>query len=223
MAKKTLSQKSQILHDSHEFNVNMDTREVFLTSVISNSDDEAGIDWRMSNNLLKNLRALESDSNLPITIHLQSPGGDLNYSFAMYDMIKSCQSHILIIGHGLVDSGGTIIMQAADNRVLMPNCEFMIHYGSIAVYGNVTEATSCLEWDKRLRSRLVDIYSERCMNSPKFSKGNMNVEQVKSYLRDILKEKQDWYMDSNEAVEYGFADGVIGSPGFENMKVLLDV
>ena len=65
-----------LLYDLHNYGANVDTREIFLHNYYtSDGDENPGVEYKMSNTFLKNVRALEIKSDKPITIHMQSVGG----------------------------------------------------------------------------------------------------------------------------------------------------
>ena len=48
-----------LLYDLHNYGANIDTREIFLHNYYSSDDDNPGVEYKMSNNFIKNIRALE--------------------------------------------------------------------------------------------------------------------------------------------------------------------
>src|SRR5690242_13998157 len=64
---------------------------------------------------MKGLKILDSlASDAPITIRLSSCGGELYDAMTIYDMVRSCDSRVEIIGFGKIFSMGLLILQAAD-------------------------------------------------------------------------------------------------------------
>lgn len=220
--KRTLSQRSEILNDIHEHSCLIDTREIFLHSYISNVEEEPGIDYRMSIHLQKNLRFLETINHDPILIHLYSEGGHINYSFAIYDSIRQCNSHVVILGYGCIASGGTIILQAADTRLLMPRACFMIHYG-YADSGSLN-STAAISYMNRLKidlDMMLDIYVQKCKDCTYFS--NQTPIKVRRFLERKIKGSSDFYMSSAETLKYGFIDGIVGQEPYNTLNNLLNV
>ncbi len=219
LSKRTLSQRSDILHDLHEHSCLVDNREIFLHSYISNSEEEPGIDYRMVINVQKNLRFLESLNQEPIFIHLFSEGGDISYTLAIYDSIRQCNSHVVILGYGCIASGGTVILQAADTRLLMPNASFMIHYGDAELAVGTIAAMSYMERFKKDLELMLDIYSTKCSEAPFFA--NQPLVEVKKFFERKIKENTDFYMSSSEALTYGFIDGIVGDKSYPSINNLL--
>ena len=63
------------ISEAHENDIIVSTREIFLHGCLDDEED-SGIDCRVSNRFLKNLKILESINNQPVTIHQYSIGGE---------------------------------------------------------------------------------------------------------------------------------------------------
>jgi ATP-dependent protease ClpP protease subunit len=100
----------------------------------------------------------------------------------------------------------SIILQAADNRLLTPNSYFMAHYGSTSLSCDYLNAINWMDFEKRLSNKMLEIYAKRCLDGEFFEGKDEN--QVKKYLSTKLK-SGDWFLEPAEAVYYGFADGVV--------------
>src|SRR5258708_376613 len=111
----------------HNYGVNLRTRELFLHSYYGNDEYEDGTDYRSSITFIKNLRILENASNKNILVHMQIEGGDFQAGMAIIDAIRLCRSPVVILAYAQASSMSGIILQAAKKRVLMPNCEFLMH------------------------------------------------------------------------------------------------
>ena len=203
-----------LLYDLHNYGANVDTREVFLHNYYASDDAEnPGVEYRMSNTFLKNIRALEIKSDKPITIHMHSVGGEWSDGMAIYDAIVMSKCFVTIIAYGQAESMSSIIFQAADKRLMTPNTYFMSHYGSTAAGGEYLSVQNWVKYEKIICDIMLDIYACSCI-SGKFFKEKYgpkpDVEKVKTYLSRKLK-SGDWYLSAEEAVYYGFADEVMHS------------
>lgn len=202
----------EILKDFHEYGANLATREIFLHNHYHTEDNEnPGVEYRMSNTLLKNLRALDSKSTSPIIIHMQSIGGEWDDGMAMFDAITMCRSYVTIIAYGQASSMSSIIFQAADLRLMTPNSHFMCHYGSASYDGSYLDVQNFTAYDKQCADKMLDIYSYKCANGAyfkdKFNK-KPTVKQVKGFLTKKLKDG-NWYLSSQDALYYGFCDDIL--------------
>lgn len=202
----------ELLKDFHDYGANINTREIFLHNHYHTEDNQnPGVEYRMSNTFLKNLRAIDMKSNQPITIHMQSIGGDWADGMAIFDAISMCRSYVTIIAYGQASSMSSIILQAADYRTLTPNTHFMCHFGSSEIVGEYLNAMNAADYEKKTCDIMFNIYAKRCVDGKffyeKFGK-KPSEKQVKQFL--IRKFKSgDWYLTAEEAIYYGFADSVL--------------
>ena len=115
---------SETIEDLHNFSIDVQAREVYLNSHIADCEEESGVDWRMATKFNKNIRLLTTGPlrEQPVLIHMHTVGGNWEDGLAIYDIIKSCTStHITIIAYAHARSMSSIIFQAADTRIFMPN------------------------------------------------------------------------------------------------------
>ena len=147
----------------HSYNIDVKNREIFLHSHFGYDEDESGVDYRSSVCFEKNLRFLNQQSSDNILIHMHSPGGDWEDCLSMYDTIRYSKAKTTILGYAKVQSASSIIFQAASTRILMPNVNMLIHYGSISIDDEHKAAISSLQWSERESSKLLDIL---IMNEP---------------------------------------------------------
>jgi ATP-dependent protease ClpP protease subunit len=200
-----------VLERLHEYNCLLETREIFLSP-----DNE--IDSSVSMTLVKNLRLLEQRSSQPIIIHLNSDGGCYYNSMAIYDAIFHCKSHITMVGYGLVASGGSILFQAGDIRLLMPSSKIMIHFGDMSLSSDSIAFLSTAEHFKILNEEMISLYVQKCIRGKKFD--GKSEQYIGRFLRKKLYEKQDIYLDVEESIDWGLADGCIGSTKYPDINSL---
>ena len=188
-------------------------REMYLLE----KKDESLINFYHSIAFYKELHELEKSSQ-PIVIHAHTVGGDWEDGMAMFDTIKFSPCTISMIGHGCLYSMGTILLQAAKKRYLMPNCSFMVHLGSTAFEGAYQTAASTMEFYQNGTDFMLDTYSERCCKGVFFKDKQMDQKKTRDFIHKKLKDKTDWYMTANEAVYYGFADKVLSKSEYINVR-----
>lgn len=218
--RRTISQRSELVYDIHEYGLNLDTREVWLHGYLTDMGwEDTMVDYRMANIFLKNLRLLETVGTGPILIHQCTCGGEWSYGMAIYDAIAACRSRVTILCHAHARSMSSIIPQAADVRVIMPNADFMIHYGDGGVEGFVPQVISEVDWWKKLNDRMLDIYVEVVRGSTRFYRWSQ--KRIREFLDGRMRSTPNWYLTSGEAVEYGFMDAVLGSDGYRDVRSLL--
>ena len=211
-----ISYQGELVENIHEHGINYKTREIFIAP----TEPDGDVDCVMASQFIKNIQYLNSINDNPILIHIGTCGGDWNYGMAIYDAITASSSYITTLSYGHARSMSSIFPQAADKRVLTPHCDFMIHEGTFAYEGTSRGARHNTAWfcDKAMKT-MMDIYTERCMGGTYFK--DFTDRRVRTFLINKIKEKEDWFITAQDAVKYGFMDGILGEQGFENTKVLL--
>jgi ATP-dependent protease ClpP protease subunit len=207
------------LHDIHNYNIDVDNREIYLHSFLE-GEDEAGVDYRSAIIFEKNLRYLNLLSLEPIIVHMHLPGGDWQDCLGIYDNIKSSKSKVCIIAYAKVESSSTVLLQAADLRILSPNTNFLIHYGSISVDNEHKAALSMIHWSEKESEKMIDIFTERCMNSRISKEKKWKKMIARKHIVTQLATKRDWILTAEEAVDYGFADGLLGTKKYPNVDYI---
>jgi len=202
----------ELLKDFHEYGANISAREIFLHNHYHTEDNEnPGVEYRMSNTFIKNLRGLDMKSDQAITIHMQSIGGEWSDGMAIFDAIQLSRSYVTMIIYGQASSMSSIILQAADYRYMTPNSHFMCHYGSTDINTDYLSAQNVADYERKTALTMFELYAKRCVDGlffkDKFGK-KPSEKQVKNYLIRKLK-SGDWYMNAEEAVYYGFADAIL--------------
>jgi ATP-dependent Clp protease protease subunit len=97
-----------------------------------------------------------------ITFVLNTYGGDLYNAFAIYDLIKMQEIKTRVLCNGPVMSAGTVILQAADERVITPYSYLMYHFGL-----QVAETQQCVAHFSELTTDLKKLYSKTSKASKK--------------------------------------------------------
>jgi len=214
--------KGYIVDEMHRYNIILETREIFLHGHDhGGSDGDPGVEYRMSNCLLKNMRLLEQTADKPIFIHQHSIGGEWIDAMLMYDIIKNCSQQVIVIAHGAACSAGSVVPLAADLVVSMPHCYWMIHKGTTGVNTDMrySQAKSTMEYEESQNKIMLDIYTETCANGT-FFKGKSK-KYIKSYIEREMSKKEDLWFSAERAVEMGFCSGIYGQPDFENLEAIV--
>jgi ATP-dependent protease ClpP protease subunit len=216
MARATIADE---INTIHTYGMDIKNREIYLHSYIAD-DEDSGVDYRSAIVFEKNIRYLSLLSAEPILIHMNLPGGDWEDCLGIYDTIKSNKCKTTILAYAKVQSASSIIFQAADTRILMPNVNILIHYGSITIDDEHKAAISSLQWSERESSKMIDIFVERWMSSPMSKEKNWKRPFVRKHIESQLANKTDWILNASEAVYYGFADGILGDKKYPNLDSL---
>jgi len=133
--------------------------------------------------VIKALHVLDHSSQAegkPITILLNSLGGDQGSGMAIYDAITECKNHVTIKAYGAVMSIAAWILQAADHRVMSKNSRMMLHTGQMGLEMNHPEINK--RWmEQHEKDELIfeDIILRKIqVKQPKYTK-----RQVKELLK----------------------------------------
>lgn len=207
------------LYDIHNYNVDVDNREIYLHSYLD-GEVEAGVDYRSAIVFEKNLRYLNLISLEPIFVHMHLPGGDWQDCLGIYDAIKNSKAKVAVLAYSKVESSSSVLFQAADLRILTPNTNFLIHYGSISVDNEHKAALSMVQWSEKESEKMIDIFTERCISSKICKEKNWKKMIARKHIVTQLATKRDWILTADEAVNYGFADGILGSKRYPNVDFI---
>jgi ATP-dependent protease ClpP protease subunit len=115
----------------------------------------------------------------------------------------------------------SIVLQAADQRIMAPNSYFMCHFGSIACNGNYLDIHNAIVQEKKATDIMLDIYVQSAMRGKYFKETMIKPSEQK--IRNFIKKKMkngDWYLSADETVYYGFADGVLSSRKFKDIDAI---
>lgn len=215
------SEFEQLIGDIHTHDVNYHTRELYMhsTHTTTCNDDEPGVEYRMATAFIKNLHILNAKSEDNVLVHKHTVGGSWSDGMAIINSIQFSKAPVTILSYAQAHSMGGIILQSGDKRVLMPDCEFMLHYGIVSIEGPSTAVHSYINMNEKCGKRMLQLFAERAIVSSKFFKDKKySLNKVISYFNKKLKEKSDWFMTADEAVFYGLADGILGDTGFETIE-----
>jgi len=177
------------LENLFDHSIYVPTRTIILRSHI----DEKAADL-----FLKGMAVLSTSSE-PIHITMNCEGGDVYHGLAIYDAIHTSKSHVTVTAFGHCMSMGSLILQAADERLLSPTSTLMLHYGYDALDGESATVRRWAHEADRLADLMELIYLRRIREAkPKFSSAN---------LKAILD--RDTFLTPPRAVEMGLADRIL--------------
>lgn len=189
--------KSDIDH-FQDNNIYVPTRTIYMGP--TEADGET--DCIMAEKVIKNLHILDHryEPEKPISIIMSNPGGHVEDGMAIYDAIKACQSQVNIIVYGKAWSMASVILQAADVRIMAPNSKLMIHYGTIGVEGHPKMVKSWIKDGDDFDQWMQEMFLEKIRSKhPKFK--DSKLEEMMNF---------DKIFTADEAVEIGLADYVLG-------------
>jgi len=154
------------------------------------------INKELAEKTIRQLLLLEDMNNEPIRIFIDSPGGDADAGYAIFDMIRFVKPDVLTIGMGLVASAAAIIQLAApkERRLGLPNSHYLIHQPLSGIRGVATDIEIHAKELEKLRERINKLIAQETGTS---------AAQVE---KDT---DRDYWMSAPEAVSYGLISRVI--------------
>ena len=148
--------------------------------------------------VISQLLYLDSIGKEDISLYVNSPGGEVNQGLAIIDTMNLIKSDVATYCIGEACSMGAIILSAGTKgkRYALPNAEVMIHQpigGARGKSDDVLIHSTCLV---KCKDKLVEILSHNTKKSKK---------EILKYFTN------DYFMNSNEALEFGIVDKVFKS------------
>ena len=142
------------------------------------------------------LHLQRQDSTTPITLYINSPGGEVQSGLALYDVMQAVSCPIRTVCLGMAASMGALLFIAGDEREILPHSRVMIHDPLIGA-GAGGSALS-------VRARADDLMRIRDITAGVIARhSGMSIERVFELTAS------DTYFEAEEAVEAGLADRVI--------------
>ena len=158
------------------------------------------INKELAEKTIRQLLLLEEMGSEPIRIFIDSPGGDADAGYAIFDMIRFVKPDVWTIGMGLVASAAAIIQLAApkERRVGLPNSHYLIHQPLSGIRGVATDIEIHAKELEKLREKINKLIAQETGTS---------AAQVE---KDT---DRDYWMNAEEAVGYGLISRVITNRG----------
>jgi len=150
----------------------------------------------LAERVIRQIILLEAESEEPIRVFIDSPGGDADAGYALFDMLRFIKPPIYTIGMGLVASAAAIVLLAApkERRVGLPNSHYLIHQPLSGMRGVATEIEIHARELDRLRRRINKLIAD--------STGQP--------LEKVEKDTdRDYWMGAEEAQAYGLIARIV--------------
>ena len=166
----------------------LNTRQIILSGEVNKE---------LAEKVIRQLLILESDSaSKPIYVYIDSPGGDVDAGFAIFDMIRFIKPPVYTIGMGLVASAGALILLAAPKnyRLGLPNSHYLIHQPLSGIKGVATDIEIHAKEIEKIRVKINALIAE----------------ETGKDVADVAKNTdRDYWLSADEAVNYGLILQVI--------------
>ena len=156
------------------------------------------IDKKMAEKVVNQLLMLEAENDDPIKVFIDSPGGDVDSAYAIFDMIRFVKPKVTMIAMGLAASAGALILLAGDkeNRFGFPNSHYLIHQPLSGVRGVATE---------------IEIHAKEIEKTRQKINALIAKETEKSLAKVEKDTDRDYWMSAEEALEYGLISKIISN------------
>ena len=156
------------------------------------------IDMRLAERVTAQLLALAAESDKPIKVVINSPGGHVESGDTIHDMIKFCGPQVKVIGTGWVASAGAHIFLGAtkENRLCLPNTRFLLHQPMGGVRGQASDIQIEAEEIVKMRERVNRMIAK---------------ETGQPYEKIVKDTQRNFWMSAEAAVEYGLVSKIIHS------------
>lgn len=137
------------------------------------------------------------DPVCPLTLILQSPGGEIISGMALWDFLVELRAsghHLTTIARGYAASMAGILLQAGDVRVMGAESWLLIHEASFGAGGSMGQVEDTVDWVKAIQKRILGIFAAR---------SQLSARQIEGRWK-----RKNWWLDSDEALKLGFVDAI---------------
>jgi len=154
------------------------------------------IDNQLSNCIVAQLLYLDSLNHDDINLYINSNGGSITAGMAIYDTMNYVKSNVSTICIGLAASMGAFLLSSGEKnkRFALPNAEILIHQPLGDASGQATEIKIAAEHILKIKNKLNKILAT-----------NTN-QKINKIEKDT---ERDFFMSTDEALEYGIIDKIL--------------
>lgn len=138
---------------------------------------------------------LNLESNEPITVLINSNGGEINSGLLMYDAIVGSKAPIRMICRGKAYSMGAVLFACAKERYMLPNSELMLHQPMLCkVSGNASSIKSISDSMLETKKKINKLLSKHT------KKTEEEIDEATGF---------DHYFSPEESIEFNLCDEII--------------
>lgn len=166
----------------------LEERIIFLGSAIN--DDVANL-------IIAQLLYLDNEnSEKDISFYINSPGGHVHSTLAIYDTMKFIKSEVSTVCIGMAASGAAVLLSGGTKgkRISLPNSKIMIHQPLGGIEGQASD---------------IQIHAEEILKTKKLLNEILSRETGKKLAQVERDTERDFFMSSGEAKSYGIIDKVL--------------
>ena len=151
--------------------------------------------------VIERMRELANDNTRPITLYINSAGGNVTDGLAIHDAIREIVHRgveVTIVVQGMAYSMGSVVLQAASSgrRLALPHSWIMIHEpAKWAGWQSTSAAAQHLDRLKQMQTQIYQIMAAR------------SGKPLQKIIRDT--KRNDFYLDARKALDYGLIDAIV--------------
>ncbi len=170
-------------------------RQIFLYSEIDEAVGDTVDAFIRFWNKVDDENNVPIEQRAPIKLYIDTPGGSLTATFTMIDSIKLSKTPVYTITVGTAYSGGFFLSIAGHKKFAYPLASFLYHEGSVSNGGDAGKFRNFAKFYEMQLKQLKDIV----LNNTKITE-----EEYEKHIKD------DWWFTTEEALQYGIIDEIIG-------------
>ena len=164
------------------------------------------INDQVANTIIAQLLYLErEDADKDISMYIQSPGGVISAGLAIYDTMQFIRPDVSTICVGMAASMATVLLCAGakGKRYALPNATIHMHQAMGGAQGQATD---------------IEIAAREIMRMQDLIRGII-VKHSGKPTEDVIHDTdRDFYLNPEDALDYGIIDEVLTKPTKEEAK-----
>ncbi len=133
----------------------------------------------------------------PVTIWINSPGGDCNAASQIYTALMDYTGEVTVIVDGMAASAASVIAMAGTRVLMSPTAMMMIHNPATAAFGDHKDMEEVIAMLEEVKESIINAYEIRT---------GLSHAQL-SHMMDA-----ETWMNAKKAIEFGFADEMLTDP-----------
>jgi len=164
------------------------------------------INDQVANVIIAQLLYLErEDADKDISLYIHCPGGIISAGLAIYDTIQLIRPDVSTICVGLAASMGTLLLcsGAKGKRYALPNSTIHLHQAFGGAQGQAAD---------------VEIAAREIMRMQELIRGIIAKHTGQTLKKIVHDTDRDFYLDPQQAVEYGIVDEILSKPTEKKAK-----
>jgi len=139
--------------------------------------------------------AYKGDTNAPVNLMINSPGGDIHEMMGIIDYLKSLDVKVNTICRGKAFSAASVILTCGTGlRMVSKNSTIMFHQASSMISGKLTDVTATVDFVKQVEQDIYDLLADKTKKDASWWKDQM---------------RTDMYLTSGQALDLGVVDQII--------------